>query len=180
MNCVSVRSNKLVVLGLLGIAGVAAGCSSSSRPAVKVSYSDIPAKPSATALAAAPAAPKIAVPAPLAAPAAPEVKGPALPSTKEVINQALEWAQDGLRQYVRRDYDGARESLNDARILLLQTDMPEFWKSQGLAVLQAGLPANLKRYDLASVARELEQAHLSAADQAEKAYVENEIRRILR
>lgn len=176
MNCATDRSNKLIVLSLLGAAGMAAACSSSSRPAVKVTYSDIAAPPAA----AAPKAPPIAVPASLAAPAAPEAKAPAPPSTKEVVNQALEWAQEGLRQYVRRDYDGARESLNDARILLLQTDMPEFWKSQGLAVLQAGLPADLKRYDLAGVARELEQVHLSAADQAEKAYVENEVRRILR
>lgn len=178
MTAVADRANKLSLLGFLGIAGLVLGCSASSHPQVKVSYSEIPKPAPAPPAAAAP----LAVPAASSAATAPavEAKAPAPPSTKELLDKSLQWAEEGLRLYLRRDYDGARESLNDARILLLEADMPEFWKQQGLAVLQPGLPEDLRRYDLSAVARELEQVHVSAADKAEKAYVERELRRILR
>lgn len=175
MKAVADRTNQLRLLGCLGIAGLVLGCGTSSQPQVKSLASEIQAP--------APAPPATADPASLAAPGEivdEVVAAKAPPSTKEILDKSLEWATEGLRLYLRRDYDTARESLNDARILLLEADMPEFWKQQGLAVLQPGLPDDLKRYDLSAVARELEQVHVSAADQAEKAYVERELRRILR
>ncbi len=106
---------------------------------------------------------------------------PVVVSTREIIDRALGWATEGLQAYLRGQYGPAFDSLDGARVVLLEADMPEFWKSQGLAVLQAGLPADLKRHDLVAVHRELEAARANdPREKAESAYVETELKRILR
>ena len=75
----------------------------------------------------------------------------------------------------------ARKSLNDARLILLEADLPDFWKKQGLAAIRSGLPEKLRHYDLEAVAKELERTDRpNAAELAERAAVEREVRRILR
>lgn len=158
----------------------ALACSSSPPPKVRVVAQD-PIPPAAPAPAPTPAVQAAAPP-----PANPVPDGP-LPelgsplSTRELMEKAVEWATEGLRYYEQGHFDAARKSLNDAHILLLEADLPKFWEDQGLAPLQAGLPENLRHYDLNAVVKELERNdHLDAAERAERAAIESEVRRILR
>lgn len=97
------------------------------------------------------------------------------------MDKALQWATEGLRAYQRGQWDAAHQSLDDARLLLLEADLPDFSKQQGLAVLQPGLPQDLRSYDLESVARELTQKDKpDAAELAERNNIERELLRVLR
>ncbi|HYU36243.1 MAG TPA: LysM peptidoglycan-binding domain-containing protein [Thermoanaerobaculia bacterium] len=164
------RPNALTLwcLGLLLIA--AAGCSGSPspRPPVKITYSDI--VPAGPVPAAATAPPDGSLPALGAAPISP----------REAMEKALAWAMEGLIAYERSDYEAAHKSLNDARILLLEADLPAFLKEQGLSALRPGLPENCKRYDLEAILRDLERTDLKdPAARAERAFIDREVRRIL-
>ncbi len=159
---------------------LAVACSSSPKvQPVRVAYSDIPV--------ASPASPQLAgppKPAPAVAPAATDpslTATPAALSTREIIDRSMLWSVEGLGSYTRGNYPAAYESLNGARILLLGADMPEYWKEQGLAVLQPGLPKELHRYDLRAVFQELEQVRAKEpTEKAEATYIDTEVRRILR
>ena len=186
--------NSMGRLPLLGTVAssllLALGCAQNTRtapPVRVVSTTPIeapaPGPPAAAAKAAPPAGTAAA-----SAPAAPDgdaqlsALGAPL-STREAMEKALNWAVEGLRAYQRGDYEAAHKSLNDARIILLEADLPKFWEEQGLAILQPGLPADLRRHDLVVVASDLErseQAHPDPADRAERAFIESEVRRILR
>lgn len=160
--------------GLLPICLI--GCSGTPSPRVKVSYSDI--KPETPAAAAPPAAP-----APEVAPAKADGTLPTLGApitTKEAMERALAWAAEGLRAYERGEYEAAHKNLTDARIILLEADLPDFVENQGLGALRAGLPEELQRYDIEAISKEMEKTDkLSTAEQTERAFVDREVRRIL-
>jgi membrane-bound lytic murein transglycosylase D len=150
-------------------------CSSTPSPRVKVSYSDIVQDPAAAA------PPPAATPA--AEPAGADGALPALGaplSTKKAMEQALAWAAEGLRSYERGDSAAAHKSLTDARIILLEADLPDFLEEQGLAALRSGLPEELRRYDIEAIAKELERTDRpNTVEQAERDFVDREVRRIL-
>jgi membrane-bound lytic murein transglycosylase D len=103
------------------------------------------------------------------------------PTTKEAMEKALQWAIDGLHAYQKGQWDAAHQNLDDARLLLLSADLPDFWKTQGLAMLQSGLPADLRSYDINEVAQELARKDKpDAAELAERQDIERELRRVLR
>ena len=173
------RSNSLAFLafGLLLILTV--GCSGSPSPRVKITYSDIVPEASAPSKETSPPAET----APTVAGERPDGALPALGapiSTKEAMERALAWAGEGLRSYERGDYEAAHKSLTDARIILLEADLPDFLEEQGLGALRSGLPEELRRYDIEAIAKELERTDRpSTAEQAERAFVDREVRRIL-
>src|SRR6185295_5586647 len=142
----------------------ASACSSNPKvQPVRVAYSDIAVENSTPPQPAGPPAP-----APVPASADPNLAAvPAALSTREIIDRSMLWSVEGLGSYARGNYPAAYQSLNGARILLLGADMPEYWKEQGLAVLQPGLPKELRRYDLRAVFQELEQVR--AKEPTEKA-----------
>jgi membrane-bound lytic murein transglycosylase D len=97
------------------------------------------------------------------------------------MEKALQWATEGLRAYQRGQWDTAHHNLDDARLLLLEADLPDFSKQQGLSVLQAGLPQDLRSYDIEAVARELASKDKpDAAELAERNDIERELLRVLR
>jgi membrane-bound lytic murein transglycosylase D len=161
-----------------------AGCAT-PEPRVKVTYDDIetPAAPPAeTAPTGEPAADLTAdaatTPEERAQGALPALGAPL--STKEVMEQALAWAAEGLRQYERGDSAAAHKSLTDARIMLLEADLPAFMADQGLGALKAGLPEELRRYDIEAILRDLERTDRpNTAERAERGIVDREVRRIL-
>ena len=153
------------------------GCASKPQPQVKIRY-DAPLPPDMAAQAPPPAVPAAADTAKadgdLAAMGAPI-------TTREAMDKAVSWAVEGLTFYEHGELDSARKSFSDARLMLLEADLPDFWKEQGLAAIQTGLPENLRHHDLEAVSRELAQTDRpDAAELAERAVIETEVRRILR
>jgi membrane-bound lytic murein transglycosylase D len=150
------------------------GCAGKPQPKVQVTYSDIPA--------AAQAPPPAPTPAPAADPAKSESTALGAPlSTREAMDKAVSWAVEGLTFYEHGEWDSASKNFNDARLILLEADLPDFWKQQGLAAIQTGLPENLRHYDLEAIAKEVERKDRpDAAELAELAAIEREVRRILR
>lgn len=162
---------------VLAAFSVASACSSNPKvQPVRVAYSDIPAvTPAATQPVGPPA------PAPAAVQDPNLAATPSALSTREIIDRSMLWSVEGIGSYSRGDYPAAYESLNGARILLLEADMPEYWKEQGLAVLQHGLPKDLRRYNLHAVFHELERVRAKEpTEKAEAIYIDTEVRRILR
>jgi membrane-bound lytic murein transglycosylase D len=159
------------------------GCAGKPQPKVKISYSDIPVEtPAPPGPATAPAEP---APVPAVEPDnAEKVESAALGaplSTREAMEKAVSWTVEGLAAYERGDWDAAGKNLNDARLILLEADLPDFWKQQGLAAIQSGLPENLRHYNLDAIAKEVERKDRpDAAELAERAAIEREVRRILR
>lgn len=170
------RQSKALALWAVGLLPIyLSGCSGTPSPRVKITYSDI--KPEAAA-AAPPAAPEAEAEAAQADGTLPTLGAPI--STKEAMEKALAWTAEGLRSYESSDYEAARKSLTDARIILLEADLPDFLENQGLGALRAGLPEDLGRYDIEAIAKELERTDQpSTAEQAERAFVDREVRRIL-
>lgn len=154
-----------------------AGCSSASKPKVKISYEDAP-PPAAPAPQPVQAATKPApAPAPEVLPAVQETR----PSTREAMEKALQWATEGLRAYQKGQWDTAHRNLDDARLLLIEADLPDFSKQQGLSVLQPGLPQDLRSYDIAAVFSELGRKDKpDATELAERNDIERELMRVLR
>lgn len=105
------------------------------------------------------------------------VPGP--PSIRDALESALEWTAAGLRLYEQGRYAEARDSLNDARIALLEADLPEAIQERGPAALAGALPEELRGHDVAAVVAELD-AMGDGDDLPQRAYVEREARRILR
>lgn len=156
---------------------VLVGCAGKPQPNVKVRYTEIQPEPTP--------APPPPVPEPVPAVAAktegdlPTLGAPI--STREAMDKAVAWAVEGITYYQTGKWEDARRIFNDARLILLEADLPDFWKRQGLEAIRAGLPENLRHYDLEAVARELERTdRLNPAEIAERAAIETEVRRILR
>ncbi len=104
------------------------------------------------------------------------------PSSREALERAIAWAVEGVRLYRAGDHPGARKSLSDARIALVDADLPETMQEQGLAVLGCALPADLGATDLEALAEVLELEAPTAAGDAEleeHEYIERRVRRIL-
>ncbi len=101
-------------------------------------------------------------------------------TTRKALEQALEWASEGLRLYQEGDSEAARRSLSDARIMLLEADLPEAIQEQGLSVLSCALSEDLRHHDLEAVAEILEVEARPASELEDREYVEREVRRILR
>ncbi|MEM7350487.1 MAG: LysM peptidoglycan-binding domain-containing protein [Acidobacteriota bacterium] len=101
-------------------------------------------------------------------------------TTRVALDRALEWASTGLRQYHDGDHEAARRSLNDARIILLQADLPEAIQEQGLSVLSCALSEDLRQHDLEAIAKILEVESRPAAELEERELIEREVHRILR
>jgi membrane-bound lytic murein transglycosylase D len=181
------RAYGTCTLALLLAAGL--GCAGKPQPhvanqsQVKISYSD------ATAQAPSAAAPAVQTPPPVATPpvdpaASGKTESAALGaplSTREAMEKAVSWAVEGLTFYEHGEWDSASKNFNDARLILLEADLPDFWKRQGLAAIQSGLPENFRHYDLEAVAKEVERKDRpNAAELAELASIEREVRRIFR
>ncbi|MEM9594358.1 MAG: LysM peptidoglycan-binding domain-containing protein [Acidobacteriota bacterium] len=98
---------------------------------------------------------------------------------RDVLEQAIAWAGDGVRLYRNGDLEEARDHLRDARIALLDADLPEVMQEQGLSVLDCALGSELGRVDLEAIAQELEDGLADDGTLAEEAYIEREARRIL-
>ncbi len=101
-------------------------------------------------------------------------------TTRSALERALEWASEGLRAYEAGDHEAARTSLNDARIVLLQADLPEPMQEQGLSVLHCALTDELRHHDLEAVAEILELEARPASELEEREWIERQVRRILR
>ncbi len=101
-------------------------------------------------------------------------------TTRKALEEALEWASEGLRLYQQGDSEAARRSLSDARIILLEADLPEAMQEQGLSVLSCALSEELRHHDLEAVAEILEVEARPASELEDREYVEREVRRILR
>ena len=100
---------------------------------------------------------------------------------KMALERALEWASQGLRLYEEGDHEGARRSLSDARIMLLQeADLPEAIQEQGLSMLSCALSEDLRHLDLEAVAEILELEARPASELEDRELIEREVRRILR
>ena len=169
------RAYGTCTLALLLAAGL--GCAGKPQPKtpVKITYTE------ATPEAPAAAAPAVPTPPP-AEPAKAESAALGAPiSTREAMEKAVSWTVEGLTFYEHGEWDSASKNFNDARLILLEADLPDFWKQQGLAAVQSGLPENLRHYDLEAVAKEVERKDRpDAAELAETASIEREVRRILR
>jgi membrane-bound lytic murein transglycosylase D len=174
-----VKQRALGTCSLALLLAASYGCA--GKPQVKVRYT--PIQPEARA-----AAPAVQTPPPAPVPAAAEPAktgdGATLGapiSTREAMDKAVSWAVEGLTFYEHSEWESARKSFNDARLILLEADLPDFWKRQGLKAVQSGLPESFQHYDLEAVAREVQQMDRpDAAELAERAAIEREVRRILR
>jgi membrane-bound lytic murein transglycosylase D len=162
-------------IGLVLTLAVLVGCAGKPQPPVKIRYTEIQPAP-----APAPLAPEPVVE--VAAKTEGDLPTLGAPiSTREAMDKAVAWAVEGITAYQTGKWDDARKSFNDARLILLEADLPDFWKTQGLEAIRAGLPENLRHYDLEAVAKELERTNkLDPQELAERAAVETEVRRILR
>ena len=167
---------------LVAAFALASACSSNPKTQpVRVTYTDIAGAPAAGVPAVQPAGPAAPVSPPAAAAESNLAAAPSVLSTREIIDRSMKWSVEGLGAYARGDFAAAYESLNGARIQLLEADMPEYWKEQGLAVLQPGLPKELRRYELRAVFHEIERVRAKEpTEKAETTYIDTEVRRILR
>ncbi len=105
------------------------------------------------------------------------------PTTRGAFERALEWAEDGVRRYLEGDHEGAHRLLDEARIALLDADLPEAFQEQGLGVLSCALASDLGQHDLEAIAQELEvelQLARDASELEERDAIEHEVRKILR
>lgn len=102
-------------------------------------------------------------------------------SSRESLEKAIQWAREGVEHYREGRREEAHKALDDARIALLEADLPEAMQEQGLAVLSCSLGDEMAGTDLAAMAQELAldpAAHDANLDQRD--YIEREARRILR
>ncbi|MES1245901.1 MAG: LysM peptidoglycan-binding domain-containing protein [Acidobacteriota bacterium] len=167
---------------LLAAALGCAGKPQPKPPQVRITYSDIQPDPAVAAQTPPPGTTS----APAAEPASDSAKSESAAlgapiSTREAMDKAVSWTVEGLAFYERGEWDAASKSFNDARLILLEADLPDFWKQQGLGAVQSGLPESLRHYDLEAIAKEVERKDRpDAAELAERAAIEREVRRILR
>ncbi|MEE8526702.1 MAG: LysM peptidoglycan-binding domain-containing protein [Thermoanaerobaculia bacterium] len=100
-------------------------------------------------------------------------------STREAFERAITWSAEGVRLYQSGDHQGARKNLNDARIVLLEADLPEVLQERGLSILSSTLPARFGHHDLEALAQRLELELAAVGDMPERELIEREVRRIL-
>lgn len=107
-----------------------------------------------------------------------EPEPPADPRDK--FEQALAWAQEGVKLHRQGDWESALKNLHDSRIALLEAGLPEALQERGLGVLDCALGSELGRVDLEAMAATLEQYQEKDGEElAERDYIEREARRIL-
>ncbi len=99
---------------------------------------------------------------------------------RDQFEQALAWAQEGVKLHRQGDWEGALKNLHDARIALLEAGLPEALQDRGLGLLDCALGSELGRVDLEALAETLEQFQEQDGEElAERDYIEREARRIL-
>jgi membrane-bound lytic murein transglycosylase D len=99
---------------------------------------------------------------------------------RQSLESAIAWSKEGIEHYRGQRYDKALESLRDAKIMLLQADLPEILQERGLAVLDCALESDMGKLDLEAVLHELEGRVLGSDSELDnRVYVEREARRIL-
>lgn len=98
--------------------------------------------------------------------------------TKVALERAIDLATEALAHYAEDPDDGAvHQKLGDARIALLEADLPEAMQDRGLSVLNWTLPMDMKNRDLETLYWELEDDARGNLD--ERAYIAREARRLL-
>ena len=103
------------------------------------------------------------------------------PGSRETLERAIRWAQEGVTHYREHRLAEAHKALDDARIALLEADLPEVMQEQGLAVLNCALGDEFSGVDLEAMAQELAlDPSVHGEEMQERAYIEREARRILR
>jgi membrane-bound lytic murein transglycosylase D len=100
-------------------------------------------------------------------------------STREAFEKAIAWSAEGVRLFQAGDHEGARKNLSDARIVLLEADLPEVLQERGLSILSSTLPAQFGHQDLEALAQRLDLELAPAEDLPERDLIEREVRRIL-
>ncbi len=175
------RAYGTCTLALLLAAGLGCAGNPQPKPQVKITYSDATPQVPATAAPAVQTPPSAATPLPAESEKTESAALGAPLSTREAMEKAVSWAVEGLTFYEHGEWDSASKNFNDARLILLEADLPEFWKRQGLAAIQSGLPESFRHYDLEAIAKEVERKDRpNAAELAELASIEREVRRIMR
>lgn len=103
-------------------------------------------------------------------------------STRQALADAIDWTAAGLRFYEQGLGADAHTSLSDARIVLLEANLPEVMQERGLMAIHGALPDDLRHHDPEAVLAELDLAKQGAGngEGADKAFIESEVRRILR
>lgn len=100
-------------------------------------------------------------------------------NTRDALDQAIDWATEAMTLYLGgNDLAAARDSLEAARIVLLEADLPEAMQEQGLSMLNCILPAPLQGHDLEALFDELTASAVDG-EPDERAYIAREARRIL-
>ena len=100
-------------------------------------------------------------------------------STREALDRAIAWAIEAMTYYLEgNDLAAARDSLDAARIVLLEADLPEAMQEKGLSVLNCILPQDLQGHDLEALFDELAEVPVGS-EPDERAYIAREARRIL-
>jgi soluble lytic murein transglycosylase-like protein len=101
-------------------------------------------------------------------------------SMKEALDRVLTWTAVGLREFERGDFEAAHKSLTYARLSMLEIDLPDSMKSEGLGALSGSLPKELRQYDVQAIAQGLAWTIQSGpAEQQERARVGLAVRHIL-
>ena len=174
----------LLVLGILALAILSAGCASAPKTAGGVrivsenEIEPLPADAEDRAIDGAGDAPAVETVGEEPGEPLVEEAQPTL-TTTEALARAIDWTAEGLRLYDRGDFAGARTSLGDARIVLLDADLPEVVQEAGLAGLTSYLPAELRHHDVTAVIEEV-VLRTAGEELPEHLYIAGEVRRILR
>lgn len=99
---------------------------------------------------------------------------------RAAFEQAIAWAQEGVRLNRLGEWEAALKNLHDSRIALLEAGLPEALQERGLGVLDCALGSELGQVDLEALAESLEKYKKEDGQElAERDYIEREARRIL-
>ncbi|MEM8964580.1 MAG: transglycosylase SLT domain-containing protein, partial [Acidobacteriota bacterium] len=99
---------------------------------------------------------------------------------RQALDQAIAWAREGVEHDRAGNPQAALAALEDARIALIEADLPESMQEAGLGVLDCVLGDDIGGVDLEALVAELERDLTPVAPELEqRRYVEKEARRIL-
>lgn len=132
------------------------------------------------AFAAVSAQPEATPPEPAGAETEEAAEVPASAPQRGPLHEALDWTIEGLRLYMAGDRAGAHRSLEDARISLLEAQLPAPMQEKELGLLACCLPPDVAHLDPGALLRELNaEKERGAENLSEREVVEREARRIL-